>query len=432
MTAAPALAQETPVPGDTLEVLPPDHPLRPQPPPGMGPGPFAFIGRILFVPVSMARTAIEGTSVVIEEKLGGFSAGLSDRPGAKRQARHLGVTLGSIGTGSGYVGAGASYDLFPEDTGPSLGLSAAVTTRLYQEYTAFAGWNDPDVAPWLRVTGFYDIDHMDKFWGLGPDTDKDDDRTGFSWERWGAVAAAGLPEGWVVNGEVHVAYERSFVYETYETNLPNTIDEFVDLPGVDLPQVELWSPGGSVRLDLRNSAGHPTRGLLFEGSGSVWRSVDDELPLDWTKYGGHVQAHLPLGSDWHVISLGGWFEAVEPDDEDSIIPFGYLPTLGSSSRLRGYSSWRWRDQAAGWATAEYRYRIWEEHTWSATPGVLEAVIFVDAGNVAPELGDLDTEDLKTAIGLELRMFLKNKPLFRTYMGVSDEKIRLGISTGSYW
>ncbi|HYO45782.1 MAG TPA: BamA/TamA family outer membrane protein [Gemmatimonadota bacterium] len=431
LTAAPVLAQETPARGDTLEVLPPDHPLRPQPPPGVGPGPLAFLGRILFAPLRMGDVALKGTTVVIEEESGGFAAGLSDRPEAPGDVSHLGFRFGSIGTRSGFVGAGVTYDLFPGESGPALGFSAAVTNRLYQEYSAFAGWNDPDVAPWLRVTGYYDIDHMNEFWGVGPDTDKDDE-SGFSWERWGAVAAVGIPRGGIFNGEIHAAYERSFFYETYDDGQVNTVDEFVGLSGVDLPQQELWSPGATVRLDLRNSAGHPTRGVMLEGSGSVWRSLDDELPFDWTQYGGRVQAHLPLGSDWHVISLGGGFEAVEPENEDSVIPFGYLPDLGGSSRLRGYPSWRWTDQAVGWATVEYRYRIWEEHTWKATPGALEAAIFADAGDVAPEVGDLDTKDLKTSYGLEVRMFLKDSPLFRLGVAYSDEGTRFNLSTGGYW
>lgn len=431
MTAAPALAQQTPAQGDTLEVLPPDHPLRPQPPPGVGPGPLAFLGRILFAPFRMADEALKGTTVVIEEEAGGFSAGLSDRPEVPGEASHLSITAGSIGTRSGFVGGGVAYDLFPEDRGPTMGVSAAVTNRLYQEYTAWAGWNDPDVAPWLRVTGYYDVDHMNEFWGFGPDADEDDE-SGFSWERWGGVAAVGIPRGRIISGEVHAAYERSFFYETYDDSALNTIEEFFQLPGVDLPQQELWSPGATVRLDLRNSAGHPTRGFMIEGSGAIWRSVDDELPFDWTEYGGEVQAHLPLGSDWHILSLGAGMEAVEPDDEDSVIPFGYLPTLGGSTRLRGYPSWRWRDQAVGWARAEYRYRLWEEHTWQATPGVLEAAIFADAGDLAFKVEDLDTEDLKTSYGLEIRMFLKDAALFRLGIGYSEEGTRVNLSTGGLW
>lgn len=427
--ATPSLAQDAP--GDTLEVLPPDHPLRPQPPPGVGPGPLAFIGRVLFAPLRMADVALKGTTVVIEEEAGGFSAGLSDRAEVPGEADHMSMTFGSIGTRSGFVGGGVAFDAFPDDRGPTLGVSAAVTNRLYQLYTAWAGWNDPDALPWIRVTGYYDVDHMDEFWGLGRETE-DDDESGFSWERWGGVAAAGLPEGRVLSGEVHAAYERSFFYETYDDSQRNTVDAFAVVPGVDLPQQELWSPGGSLRLDLRNSSGHPTRGLMLEGQGALWRSLDDDLPFDWTKYGGTVQAHLPLGSDWHILSVGGGFETVEPEDDESVIPFGYLPTLGGSSRLRGYPSWRWRDQAVGWATAEYRYRIWEEHTWRAKPGALEAAIFADAGNVASEVGDLDTDDLKTSYGLEVRMFLKDAPVFRLGVAYSDEGTRFNLSTGGFW
>ena len=80
-------------------------------------------------------------------------------------------------------------------------LPAPVALAL--EYIAQGDWNDPDVLPWIRFTGFYDVDHMNEFWGIGPDTDEEEDESGFSWERWGGVAAAGLPEGWVLSGDVH-------------------------------------------------------------------------------------------------------------------------------------------------------------------------------------------------------------------------------------
>jgi hypothetical protein len=171
---------------------------------------------------------------------------------------------------------------------------------------------------------------------------------------------------------------------------------------------------------------------MIEGSGAVWRSLDDDLPFDWTQYGAEAQAHLPLGSDWHVISVGGGFETVEPEDDDSVIPFAYLPTLGGSRTLRGYPSWRWRDQAVGWATAEYRYRIWEEHTWRAAPGGLEAALFAQAGDMASEIGDLDTEDLKTSYGLDIRMFLKEKPVFHFGVGYSEDGARFLFGTSSNW
>lgn len=428
--AAPAFAQDAP--GDTLLVLPDDHPSRPQPPPGVGPGAGAAIARVLFAPFLMADVALKGTTVVIEEEAGGFAAGLSDRPEVPADASHMAIAAGSIGTRSGFLGGRVTLDAFPEPVGPTLGVSIAATNRLYQEYSAFAGWNDPDVAPWFRVTGYYDVDHMDEFWGFGPETDEEDDDSGFSWERWGGVAALGLPEGWIVNGEIHAAYERSFFYETYDDNHVNSIEVHVAEPGVDLPQQELWSPGGSIRLDLRNSHGLPTRGLMIEGQGAIWRSLDDELPFDWTHYGAGAQAHLPLGSDWHVLSIGGSFEVVEPEDDDSVIPFGYVPTLGGSGRLRGYPSWRWRDEAIAWATAEYRYRIWEEHTWRATPGVIEAALFAEAADMGDELGDIDAEDLKPSYGLEFRMFLKDEPIFRAGVAFSDEGYRFNVTTGSYW
>jgi hypothetical protein len=64
--------------------------------------------------------------------------------------------------------------------------------------------------------------------------------------------------------------------------------------------------------------------------------------------------------------------------------------------------------------------------------VLEAALFADVGDLAPEVGDLDTEDLKTSYGLEVRMFLKDDALFRLGVAYSEEGTRVNLATGGFW
>ena len=60
------------------------------------------------------------------------------------------------------------------------------------------------------------------------------------------------------------------------------------------------------------------------------------------------------------------------------------------------------------------------------------MIFADSGDVSSEIGDLDTEDLKTSYGIEILMFLKDKALFRMGFGYGDEGFRFNLSTNGYW
>ncbi len=59
------------------------------------------------------------------------------------------------------------------------------------------------------------------------------------------------------------------------------------------------------------------------------------------------------------------------------MPYFLLPSLGSGSTLRGYSSWRFRDRHAVLASGEWR--------WIVNRLALDLAVFVDTGMVAPRL-----------------------------------------------
>lgn len=420
-------------PPDTLPiVLPDDHPDRPrapsQPPVSVGRRITGSIIRGLTFPFRIIGPAAEGALVPLEEEGGGFATILSPDDVRPKGPKYLSILFGNVGTRSGFINGGVHVHTNSRvPSGFKLGTTASFSNHAYQEYTAYVGWNDPRKLPYARVTGFYDIDTMDEFWGLG-DEAHEDDRSNFSWERWGAYASAGLPEGRGLSGEVRVGYEKSFVFEGDEPNRPDAIDLF---PEIRLPQQEYWIPSATVTLDLRDAPGYPTRGVLVRADGALYRSID-ELDFDWTRYGGQVQVHLPLGSVWHILSLRGDLDVVDPEGDDDI-PFQYLPSLASSKTLRGYRSWRWRDRAVAYGSAEYRYRLWQEHTQNPDrTALIEASVFLDAGTVAPEIGELDSGDIKTSYGVTLRMYVNRKSYGGLTLGFSEEAVRFRFTMGDPW
>ena len=57
-----------------------------------------------------------------------------------------------------------------------------------------------------------------------------------------------------------------------------------------------------------------------------------------------VVQHIPILRENWIISLHGRLESTIGDDDQ--VPYFLLPSLGSGSTLRGYSSWRFRDRHA--------------------------------------------------------------------------------------
>lgn len=415
----------------TAQVPADDDPRRPQVPPGAGKT--KGIGSILGAPFRPLGAGFKSGAIWYEENCGSVSGGVNAVGTAACFPPWLSVHFGSIGTRSGFLGGGFGlhYNQFGR-TGLKFGSSIAATTRGYSLGTAYVGWNDPLSAPfYVRATGNYDFDARNEFFGLGPDSD-DDGVTDFAWERFGVDLVAGVPRQFGIWGDVGVKYEKSFLFEGRNDVDPNTIDEFPDLAGFE-GQQEFVAPHASVVIDITDAPGQPTRGFKLKGDFAAYRSQND-LDFDWNQYGASGQVHIPVVGAWHMLSAIVGFEEVEPDG-DSAIPFAYLPTLGGSKRLRGFDSWRFRDNAVAYGSLAYRYRVWVNQ--GRVPddnfnGSFETVLFVDYGTVADDLSDIDIDDLETAYGFEFRVYFAESHAFGVGLAGSDEGVRFNIAMEDVW
>jgi outer membrane protein assembly factor BamA len=93
------------------------------------------------------------------------------------------------------------------------------------------------------------------------------------------------------------------------------------------------------------------------------------------------------------------------------VPFFMQPTLGGSEDLRGFREYRFRDGSAVILNAEYR--------WEAFSG-LDLALFIDAGQVAPRLTDIDFADLQKSYGFGFRFNTSKSVFMRVDVGLSKE------------
>lgn len=403
--AAPAAAQ----------VPPPDDPRRPEIPPG---------AELEGSPGESGGTGLFWRfSKWYEDRCGTLAGGWAAAEGCR--SKHWSFHVGSLGSKSGFFGLGFGlHNNLIDPTGFKVGFTTAATWRAYQNYTAYVGVNDPVRKPSIRLTGFYDVDRRNSFWGLGPDTDENDDAD-YAQEQWGARLDIGMPPTFPAWARGGLRYEKSFVGEGHNPDLDDAEDAFPDVPGVDEPQLELWGPWAEVVLDLTNAPRHPIAGIKLKGRVHAWRSADDQN-FNWTTIGAEAQGHLPLGTRWFVLSAVVGYDEADPEDPGDEIPFNYLPSLGGSERLRGYPTWRWTDLAAAYGTVELRYRIWEENTEDPNDAsAFEGALFYDVGGVASGFDDLDLFD-QDSYGLEIRTHFARRFAFRFGVGHSDEGTRFNF------
>jgi Omp85 superfamily domain len=100
------------------------------------------------------------------------------------------------------------------------------------------------------------------------------------------------------------------------------------------------------------------------------------------------------------------------------IPFFEMPVLGTRQTLRGFDNFRFRDKTAAALSLEYRYRIWSN---------IDFGLFVDEGQVAPQLGDLALSRFHTGYGARLFFWPKATLPISIDYGRSGEQWRVYLS-----
>jgi hypothetical protein len=161
------------------------------------------------------------------------------------------------------------------------------------------------------------------------------------------------------------------------------------LPGLGAAPTYLHTQG-TVGIDWRTSPGYSRRGGFYGATLHDYHDTDDAFGFRFMEY--EAIQHVPILREAWVLSFRGRVQTAEEKD-GQLTPFFMLPALGGGSTLRGYSSWRFRDQNALLLQAEWRIMV---------NRYLDTAFFFDAGKVAPHFKDLDLNGLKNDVGFGVR------------------------------
>lgn len=162
------------------------------------------------------------------------------------------------------------------------------------------------------------------------------------------------------------------------------------LPGL-LSEANYTRASAFTAIDWRESPGYTRRGGLYSLTFNNFTDSDDRL--GFRRVDAEIQQYLPILKEHWVLVFRGLVQTTDVDGGQAV-PYYLLPSLGGARRHRGYSDFRYQDRHMILLTGEYRW----------TPSrVLDMAIFVDAGKVARERGDLDLDGLKTGYGIGFRI-----------------------------
>ncbi len=245
------------------------------------------------------------------------------------------------------------------------------------------------------------------FYGLGPDSSKDD----------GTIFAHGMKSVAVTLG---MGISPTFVAEIgynlrwldYSNVTPDKL--FTDVLSQFGSQFAPFATM-SARYDTSDSQIHPTRGIRVLLKDDLAMGGHDanfnRLTFDFANY------NLVFG-DKDVFAWRALFQSVTGDK----IPFFDYASLGGGTlqnSMRGFAINRFLDRAKFLANVEYRFPLF----WR-----LGGNVFVDAGTVGPTLGGLKLGKMALDYGLGLRFYLPDF-VVRVDVGFSNEGMGLYFNFG---
>ena len=174
---------------------------------------------------------------------------------------------------------------------------------------------------------------------------------------------------------------------------------------------------GFTAIDWRESSGYSRRGGLY--SLALHDFSDRDHPLSFRRVDAEVQQLLPILKEHWVLAVRGLVQTTDVDDDD-VVPYYLLPSLGGARRHRGYADFRFQDRHLLLVSGEYR--------WMPSR-VLDMALFVDAGKVTRDRRDLDFNGLKTAYGIGLRIHGPTFTPLRLDVARGKEGVRVHVTGG---
>jgi hypothetical protein len=204
-----------------------------------------------------------------------------------------------------------------------------------------------------------------------------------------------------------------------DSSLLNLEDRFVAaaIPGAIEPPV-FFTFGVGVVHDTRTTPAAPNDGGFI--GVSVRRFAAHDAPgLSFTRLTLEGRTYGQPGTSRGVVALR-LLASNDFTGTRGSTPFYLQATLGGGETLRGYHSYRFRDQAMVHGTVEYRWRV---HRF------VEVAPFLDMGTVGPGFADLAWGSLKASPGIGVRIRTNRRAIGRLDWARSPEGQRVVFSTG---
>jgi len=381
---------------------------------GTGVSSEAQVGSVVQWPVKQIGAGMN-RALLFAENTQLFRSIARDRDQGSGPKEGLAPLFGGLGDGSGLAG-GLQYTKLVAE-GWRATVSGRLSTHAYQRYVFSLNKDFGRVRTGPEL--MWESRPEEDFYGEGSSSAESARSTyGVSGPHAGWITAAKLGP---VELRHSLRWDRYDLFAGKDDRFPTTQDTFrpTEVSGGYSNSQFLTNLVGAV-LDYRDDPKNPRAGTMVAGS-VEFRNGIQQTAASFTTLRLRHYLYLPLSErKAHLFAFRA--EALHNMSDDAI-PFYLEPTLGGGNSLRGFREYRFRDNDAFLATAEYRYRIWT---------YMDAVIFGDAGQVYSNLfKDATHTRMQTDYGGGLRV---NTPIglqMNLNIGHSTEGTRFWFKLGAF-
>jgi len=309
--------------------------------------------------------------------------------------------LGSLTTGSGFAyGIGfRDRDLFSNQGALEIWAAGSIkrywATEVRMTFPRLAN-NHLHLEAWGSRRDY----PQENFFGLGPDSNRDD-RSDYAirTDHFGGRAGVRPVSHLLVGGAME--YLKPVLAAGQNDNFPDVPVVFPpsDVPGID-SRSNFMRSAAFVEVDYREPLYAKKGGWYrFDYSHYDDRTTDqfsfNRLDADVRQFFGFLAGRRVIATRLAV--------STSDTEAGQTMPFFFMPTLGGNDTLRGFREYRFRGPHAILAQAEYRWEIWSG---------FDGALFYDTGKVADTRGDLNFKDLESDYGLGFRFNTNSGVMFR--------------------
>lgn len=313
-------------------------------------------------------------------------------------------------------GVGSSFRsrrYFSDDAQLAADLSGSSEGAWDNELTYTQRRVGPKQLLFFRGNLSYKTDLSPRFFGIGNDTDEDDESS-YTFRRSVALASLGiqLPLWFAAEFQERLASYK--IGPGSLDDIDSTRAKFPGLPGMD-ERLNVLTHRIRLTFDTRDSRTAPTKGIFAEFNYDV---ADETLgsKVGFHRFSTSATVLIPFWKRRLVTVVRAGLTIIEGDD----VPFYELASVGGKTTHRGYGEGRFVDQNAWVFGVEQRWNFFD-YVMMDVRQVLQVAGFIDLGRVFSEDEGLDLKHAKVAVGGAIRLIVPESELVTSIdVGISDE------------